>query len=337
MLGIGIIGGGRVSRAHGNAAEALAHTRLVGIAEVDPERRATSTAQYGCRGYASAEEMLADDSVEAVVVALPHWLHADVAVAALRAGRHVLIEKPMAMNVEECDRILAAARESGRTLMIGHSQHFFPINREAVRRIAAGDIGEPVFATDTWYKPFWEGQRPPWFLDDTKGGGMWSMNGSHMLDRLQLFLQRSVVSVNAAVGNRIFGLSTDFGVAFVRFEGGLAATIQHVGYKDGVNRFEAEITGTQAQLRINGDRSGCNPLEISRNGSWEALPVAPLELELKSGASDPPGAFAAQMQDFALAVREGRPPSVTGDWGRSVVAVLEACVQSSCDGGEVRL
>ncbi|MBM3458112.1 MAG: Gfo/Idh/MocA family oxidoreductase [Armatimonadetes bacterium] len=336
MLGIGIIGGGRVCRAHAVAAQALASTRLVAIAEVDEERRAKAAAEYGCRGYPDYDTLLQDPEVEAVVIGLPHFLHLPAAVASLGAGRHVLIEKPMAMSVEECDAILDAARRAGATLMIGHSQHFFPANVEARRLVQEGVIGVPVMACDTWNKPFWEGVRPPWFLDDSKGGGMWSMNGSHMIDRLKFYLDSEVVSVKARVGNPIHGVSTDMGLAFLQFKNGVAAVLHHVGYQDGVHRFEAELTGTRAQLRISGDRGGSNPLLISRNGLWEEHPVVAPTLDLKAGAAAG-GPFIAQMEEFAAAIREGRPPSIPGEWGREVVRVLDACVESSRTGREVCL
>ena len=114
MLGIGIIGGGRIAGAHARAILALPGTRLAGIAEVDPARRERLAEQYSCPLYAAAEALLASEDVDAVVIALPHWLHCDATVAALQAGRHVLLEKPMAMTVDECDRMIAAARAAGR-------------------------------------------------------------------------------------------------------------------------------------------------------------------------------------------------------------------------------
>jgi predicted dehydrogenase len=337
MLGVGIIGGGRICRAHALSAAALPETRLAGIAEIDPERLAKVTETYGCRGYADYRELLADPEVEAAVVGLPHWLHRDVTIDCLKAGRHVLLEKPMAMNVAECDAMIEAARASGKTLMVAHSQHFFPVNIAARELIRSGEIGSVVMATDTWYKPFWEGQRPPWFLDASKGGGMWPMNGSHMIDRLTYLLGSDVAAVKAKIGSPVFGLSaTDMGMAFLDFAGGACATIQHVGYRDGVNRFEAEITGTEGQLRFSGDRGGGSLLR-SRGGEWAEIPYPAVELPTKPGKEQPSPVFGAQMREFALAVQEGRPPAVTAEYGRQVVRVMAACEESSRTGREVRL
>jgi predicted dehydrogenase len=337
MLGIGIIGAGRICGAHATAAKALAETRLVGIAEVDAERLARATDRYECEGYADYHELLLSPEVDAVALCLPHWLHEKVAVESLAAGKHVLLEKPMAMSVAECDAMIAAARASGKTLMVAHSQRFFLVNIAARRIIESGGIGNLVMATDTWYKPFHDGARPAWFLDDSKGGGMWPMNGSHMIDRLCLFLGSEVVAVKAKVGNPIFGLSTDMGIAFLEFAGGVCATIAHAGYRDGVNRFEAEITGTEGQLKVSGDKGGGRHLWRSGDGGWQETAAQPLEVPLKPGTSLPSLTFAAQMREFALSILEERPPAVTAEHGRHVVAVLEACVESSRTGREVRL
>jgi len=336
-LGIGIIGAGRISRAHASATCALPETRLVGIADVEPERVAQAAEAYGCRGYDGYLPLLADPEVEAVLVGLPHVLHREATVDSLRAGKHVLLEKPMAMSVAECDAMIAAAEASGKTLMVAHSQQFFPVNVAVRRLVQQGGIGHVVMATDTWYKPFHEGVRPAWFLDDSQGGGMWSMNGSHMIDRLCYFLGDEVTAVKAQVGNPIFGLSTDMGIAFLQFRSGVCATIAHAGFREGVVRFEAEITGTEAQLKISGDRSGGTCFWRSRERTWEEVCAPALDLTLRPGMELELPVFAAEIREFALSVREQRPPAVTAEYGRHVVQVLEACLESSRTGREVVL
>jgi predicted dehydrogenase len=328
-----MIGGGRILPAHAMAARALPETRLIALAETDPERLATGKERFECKGYLDYRELLADSDVDAVAIALPHWLHLESTVAALQAGKHVLIEKPMAMSVEECDRMIAASQESGKTLMVAHSQHFFPVNLVARQLLADGAIGTPVMVSDTWYKPFWEGKRPQWFLEADKGGGMWPMNGSHMIDRLCFLLQRRVTAVKARVGSPIHGLSaTDSGIAFLDFEDGLSATIQHAGYKEGVNRFEAEFTGTEAQLRLGG-----KDLWLGRAEQWTEVEIPQPALQTREGLPDPSPIFGAQMQEFARSIIEGRQPSITADYGREVVRVMCACEESSRTSTEVRL
>src|SRR5437879_6192151 len=245
MTNLAIIGAGRISGAHASAATTLEGVRLAGCVDTDPARLASFIQRFQCPGYASTREMLARSDGYAVVSTLPHWRHSGLTVSCLHAGKHVLLEKPMAMTVAECDRMIDAAERAGRTLMIAHSQHFFPVNQQVCRMIRAGAIGRVVFATDTWYKPFYQDPRPPWFLDAEKGGGMWPMNGSHMIDRMTMFLGSEVVAVKAMVGTHFVDVpATDTGMALLQFASGAHATLHHCGFKtgQGVERFEGEIT-----------------------------------------------------------------------------------------------
>jgi predicted dehydrogenase len=336
MLNIGIIGTGRVSSGHATAIDALAGTRLAGCAEVDPVRLAKFTERFSCPAYESYEELIARHDLDAVVITLPHWLHSDVTVACLHAGKHVLVEKPMAMTVAECDAMIAAAERSGKTLMVGQSQQFFPVNETARAMIAAGEIGRVVFATDTWYKPFYAEPRPAWFLDATKGGGMWPMNGPHMIDRMLMFIGSEVVGVKAMVGTYFVDVpATDTGVAILEFANGSHATIQHCGYNNGVDRFEGEITGTAAQLRLTGGQ-----LWISREGRYEEVPVRtrPVPLKPDWAENQGPGPILGnQLAAFVEAVQSGKGPAVSSRYGREVVRILEACELSGRTRREVRL
>jgi phthalate 4,5-cis-dihydrodiol dehydrogenase len=333
MIGIGIIGGGRICGAHARAALALRETRLAGIAEPDAERRERAAQAFGCPVFPTGEALLAQSEVDAVVVALPHWLHCELTLAALAAGKHVLVEKPMAMTLDECDRMIAAAGVADRKLMVGHHHHYVPVNLAAQALVRNGALGRPVMATDTWYKPFYGDPRPDWFLEARKGGGMWPMNGSHMIDRMTFLIGSPVVAVKARIGNPIYGHSaTDMGIAFLEFESGVCATIMHAGYRDGVMRFEAEVTGSEGQLRFTGRQ-----LWRSCSGEWQEVPVTAPETACRPGTEPPAPAFGLELLDFVQSILEGRAPGVTGEYAREIVRVLTACEESSETGREVRL
>ncbi|HVK91394.1 MAG TPA: Gfo/Idh/MocA family oxidoreductase, partial [Mycoplana sp.] len=109
MLGIGIIGAGHFGAAHSRALGSVQGARLVAACRNDPAGLAAFTAEFGGKGYVDYRDLLADPAVDAVVVALPHHLHTDVAIACAKAGKHIMIEKPVAPTVAECRSILAAA------------------------------------------------------------------------------------------------------------------------------------------------------------------------------------------------------------------------------------
>jgi phthalate 4,5-cis-dihydrodiol dehydrogenase len=348
MIGVGIIGAGRISGAHAHAARSLPQTRLAAVAEPDEERRAAFVARHGGAPFADYREMLEARDVDAVVVALPHGLHAEVGCAALEAGKHVLLEKPMAVTVAECDAMIAAARRTGRTQMVGHSQHFFPVNQAVKALLASGEVGRIVMATDTWYKPFFgREKRPPWFLDASRGGGMWPMNGSHMIDRMTMFIGSEVVAVKAMVGTYFFDQpATDAGMAILQFRNGVYATLAHAGYRDhcGVDRFEGEITATEGQLRFSTSRLWRSQddryVEVEVPVEMPSLrsEAAPGEVAAAATAlSVAPPTFALQMAAFADAILNDSEPPITGEYGREIVRVLNACEESGRTGREVRL
>ena len=149
MATVGIIGCGAITRKRqAPACRAHAETTLAGFSDMDISRAQELAAQFGGRAYASMEEMLADPSVTAVCVCVPEQAHLDVTVRCLEAGKDVLLEKPMAMNLAEGEAIMQAWEKSGRKLMIAYSQRFYAEHTLAKRLMQEGEIGR-VFSFRT--------------------------------------------------------------------------------------------------------------------------------------------------------------------------------------------
>jgi predicted dehydrogenase len=260
--------------------------------------------------------------VHIVTIALPNFLHEQATVSAASAGKHIFLEKPMADTVEECDRILAAVNKAGVQLLVGHSQRYFASTVRARELIQGGSLGQPVFATDTWYKPFGVAARLPWFLDRTKGGGMWLMNGAHMIDRTCWVLDAGVKSITAWVGSPFHGLSADdASMAMLQLTNGLHATIAHTGYRDrGVERCEVEVSCAGGMLLFD---SYSNRLFVDRGGAYEKVAVEPV---------DP---FTAELRNLVCAIRGEEDLRVPPSWGRHIVQVLLAAEESARSGREV--
>src|SRR5262245_37491259 len=118
MIGVAVLGLGRIGPAHARAVGEATGARLVAIADVDERKRTATLAEHpGVVGVADYRDALARADVQAVLIALPHWLHAQAAIDAANAGKHILIEKPMATSVEECDAMLTAAGANGVQIM----------------------------------------------------------------------------------------------------------------------------------------------------------------------------------------------------------------------------
>jgi len=323
-LGVAVFGAGRAGAGHARAVAETPGTQLVAVFDVDQQRAAAFAETHGCLAFTDSDEVLRREDIQLVTVALPNFLHEQATVDAASAGKHIFLEKPMADTVEECDRILAAVSKSGVHLLVGHSQRYFASTVRARELVAGGQLGSPVFATDTWYKPFGVEMRLPWFLDRATGGGMWLMNGAHMIDRTCWVLDSEVESVRAWIGSPFHGLPADDAcIAFLRLRNGLHVQITHAGYrKRGVEQCQVEISCTDGMLRFD---SYSNQLAIDRDGAY-----APIEVE----RVDP---FTEELRNLVGAVRGTEELRVPPGWGRHIVQVLLAAEESAKSGREVCL
>jgi predicted dehydrogenase len=189
LLRVALVGAGRAGLVHGrNFAAGVPDARLVAIADPVAETRQRAAAELGCqRTLADPLDAATDDGVDAVVVASPTFTHAAVAVAALQAGKHVLCEKPLATTLEEAQRIQAAAAGSTATLVMGFMRRFDAAFTRVAERIAAGDIGDPVFVRSTGRGP---GLPPEWALDPRRSAGLIAEVNSHDLDTVRWLSNR---------------------------------------------------------------------------------------------------------------------------------------------------
>jgi phthalate 4,5-cis-dihydrodiol dehydrogenase len=322
-LGVLIAGGGRAGAGHARAIALTPEARLIGVADVDSDRAATFAETHGGQAFTDYEAALERDDVDLVMIALPNFLHESAAVAACSAGKHVFLEKPMADTLEECDHILAAVRRANVKLLVAHSQRYFASTVRARELLHSGSLGQPIFATDTWYKPFGLSMRAPWFLDRATGGGMWLMNGAHQVDRTCWVLNSSVASVKAWIGNPIHHLEADDAVlAFLTLRNGRHVSIVHAGYRDrGVEQCQVEVTCTNGMLRFD---SYSNRLAVDDGqGAYASVEVAPVD------------AFTEELRNLVAAILEREELRVPLAWGRHIVEVLLACEESSRSGREV--
>ncbi|HLZ07355.1 MAG TPA: Gfo/Idh/MocA family oxidoreductase, partial [Chloroflexota bacterium] len=328
--GTAVLGLGRVGPAHARVVAANPRARLVAIADADAAKLEQTAAGFpGCAALADYRAALARDDVQAVVICLPHWLHERAALDAVAAGKHVLIEKPLANSLEECDRIAAAVHASPITFTVGHTQHFYPIVVAAKQLLDGERVGRTIMAIDSWYKPHNPELRPPWLLDRKLGGGMLLMDGTHMIDRLLWHLGGKVVSVKAMNGNPVYPeiAADDTAMAFLQFDTGVVATISRIAYRTGITQYGADYFGTNGQLkyRLPYGKHGEVGLWVGQNETWEKVEVA----------ND--NSLVAQFDAFLTAIETGQEPAVTVDHGREVIRVMEAIERSGETGREVLL
>ena len=318
VLGVGIIGAGMFGAQHARALARVSGVQLVAASARTPDRLQRFTSEFGGTGYTDYRDLIADPAVEVICNVLPHNLHAEVTIAALRAGKAVMLEKPMAPSVADCDAIVEAVAETGVPFMVAHPYRFMRAYVEALRLIREGAIGRPVAATAAMVKDWTFAQREAWHL--APGGGMWLTNGCHLVDRLCLLLDASPTDVRAMVGTRFHPQDVDdIGVGLIGFEGGGIGIARAIGYAAGGRDDWSEVQGTEGALRVN----HTDVLFVARKDAWEPVLAEP---------SPQLDSLVGEWEAFLPHVRGEAPSPVSAEYGRLVVATVLAGMASSTSG-----
>jgi phthalate 4,5-cis-dihydrodiol dehydrogenase len=330
MIGVAVLGLGRIGPAHARAVSQAEGARVVAIAELDEAKRTATLAEHpGAIGVGDYRDALARPEVQAVLIALPHWLHAQAAIDAANAGKHILIEKPMATSVEEADAMLAAARANGVKLMVGHTQHVSPVGMAVKQVLSERRIGDLIMGIDQWNKPYNPQARPAWMMDRARGGGMQLMDGVHLIDRVLWHVDSRPVAVKAMMCAATHPQypCDDTSQAFLEFENGVVVTISRIAYRTGVVQYGGDYWGTEAQLKFREPygRVGERGVWIGRDEQWEEVP-----LPTSNG-------LVTQFQGFVDALRHGTEVPVPAEFGRLVMLVSDAMERSAATGREVRI
>ena len=186
--GTALIGCGKVGQIHAQALEALPESEFVAACDVELPRAMSFAARFGVKPYSDLARMLAECGVQALLIATPHPLHAAPAIEAARAGVHVLVEKPLAASLSDCDAMLAAARASVTKLGVISQRRFYEPVQRMKAAIDAGKIGRPalgVFMMYSWREPAYYRSDPWRGRWDTEGGGVLVNQSPHMIDLLK--------------------------------------------------------------------------------------------------------------------------------------------------------
>jgi predicted dehydrogenase len=341
-----LIGCGKVGQTHAAALSTLPASEFVAVCDASPDRAGAFAVRYGTRAYTEVGAMLAGSAVQAVTIATPHPLHAGAAIEAARTGVHVLIEKPMAVSLADCDAMLAAAREAGVKLGVISQRRLYEPVRRVKAAIDAGKIGRPVlgvFQMYSWRDPAYYRSDPWRGRWDTEGGGVLVNQSPHQLDLLQWFLgELEEVSGYWANLNHPGIEVEDTAVAVIRFRGGgLGSIITSVSQRPGLFT-KVHVHGSNgASVGVETDRGATFIAGVSAiaepplNDVWtipgEEHLLATFQAEDRARFAEIDAAtyyHRLQIADFLQSVLEDRDPQVTGVDGRKVVALFEAIYRS---------
>jgi phthalate 4,5-cis-dihydrodiol dehydrogenase len=230
-LGLGVVGLGTAGAMMVRAAARHPGVRLAACADPQPAPREAFARDFNARAYADLAPLLEDPEVEAVYIASPHQFHAAQVVLAASRGKHVIVEKPLALTLEDCDRVIEAAERHGVTLVVGHTHAFDP-NIQAMRRmIASGALGRLGMIAAWNYTNFLYRPRRPEELDTAQGGGIVFNQIPHQIDIARTLGGGRVTSLRATLGALDPARPTEGnGAVLLEFEDGAAASLVYSGY-----------------------------------------------------------------------------------------------------------
>jgi len=335
-----VIGAGVVAPLHLEAIAALDDVELVGISALVPEEVAPLAAEAGCPWFVDHRELLAR-APDVVVVCTPHPSHPMLTIDALEAGAHVLVEKPLAVEVREADEMIDAAGRAGRTLGVCFQQRFRPVIAAAHALLAAGHMGELIRASivDPLYRPNAYYGTAAWRGTWTgEGGGVLMNQAPHTLDLL-CHLAGAPATVWGVSRRRSQPMEAeDTATALLEYENGAVGTIAVSTTEPGMQRIE--IVGDRGRIEIVGETMSVHRFEppVSEHlrtavGMFDA-PVSMGEpVALPAGS----GNHVDVHEDFAVAVRTGSEPRVPARSALCSLELANAIVLSTHTGEAVSL
>jgi UDP-N-acetyl-2-amino-2-deoxyglucuronate dehydrogenase len=355
QLKTAVAGIGKVTDLHTAALIHLKDSKFTAVCSRNREKAGKYAAKYGISAYTDVTEMVTREKIDVLIVCTPHPAHREPAVAAMEAGAHVLIEKPLASTLVDCDAMLGTSRKCGKHLGVVCQRRWYPPAVRVKEAIDAGKIGQPVFGTinmlgwrDKWYydsdpwRGTWEGE----------GGGVLVNQAPHQLDLLQWYmgeidelyglwsnLNHPYIEVedtanaiikfkNGAVGNIIVTNSQKpglFGKVHVHGENGASVGVQ----TEGGAMF---IAGMTPILEPPVNDLWTVPGEEERLAEWVRE-----DSDFFHSLEDPMAYFhERQIEDFLQAILQGRRPLITGEDGRVTVEIFTAIYRSTRDNQSVK-
>ena len=355
-LRVGVIGIGWAGQQHLKAYSELDGVRIVSLAGMEQELREDLQAEYAIpNGFADWQDMLDHGGLDAVSVAVPTFLHAPIAIAALERGIHVLSEKPIARNAVEGQAMVDAARKAGRVLDVAFNHRRRGDIKALKDVIDDGGLGRPYYAKASWLRRSGIPTLGSWFTNpELAGGGPLADIGVHALDyALHLLGEPKVVAVSAAThselgpqgrggGSRYSAQATshafeveDFASAFLRLEGGGTLLIEAgwATYRETDDLLDFTVYGTDggAELKVHGAPfPPVGQLRVFTDKDGESADYVPPVL--------PGRAHDAVVEDFVTAVRGGAAwAEHDGSLALYRAQIIDACYQSALEQREVRL
>jgi predicted dehydrogenase len=313
VLGVGLIGAGGVAKSHIAAWLKQSDAKVVAVADADPNRAAEAAAALGIeRWTADYTELLGWDDIEAVDICTTEATHGHIASDAADAGKHVLVEKPIATTLEDTDKIIAAARGAGVQLMVAHTHHFYDYSVSAKAVIDSGEIGDPVYmrfsAGGGFWRQDWTGNR----ISPGDTGGNVVTNGVHATDLCNWWLGSNPISVYGQAHNVTSSHleMNDYFMITIKYDNGAIAVLD-------ASRANAPRSSQWNSITVLGTDGEINNAG-QRDSQWLHSDdgLRPLGPGFQHG-------FDREIAAFVSCIQDGTEPPITGEQGR---LALEMCL-----------
>ena len=321
-FGLCVIGCGAFARTFSRAIQGELGEIDLYFASRDEDRAAAFSAEFhGSGAFGSYKSAVADHRVDGVYICTPHHLHLAHARLASGAGKHILLEKPLARSEREARGIVEVAAEAGVTLMVAENYRFMPPVLAAKRMVEAGDLGTLRLVQLQEDFPFQPGE---WRNDlEMNGGGVLIDGGIHKASLLAYLAGNPAEVYAAEVPSAQPGLTAEDGVlAMLRYSTGMVGVINH--------SWSAGPHSPRPWVTVSGSKAS---IAFELGGDWIDTMDAGGRRRETLGSDR--GGLAGMVREFRLSVQEGRPPSMTGEEGARDVAMVEACYESMRTGAPV--
>jgi len=315
-VGFGLLGAGLIAPFHARALKASSVAELIAVADLDPNRLAKMTAEFGCVGYSSLDAMLADPAIDAISVLTPNHLHYDAVLKAAAAGKHVLIEKPPAMSLRETDEMAAACAAAGVKACVTVQCRTRKAVQAMRHAVLEGRFGK-IYHADAymkWFRSTEYYRMDSWRMSRRSGAGVTIQQAFHYVDLLQ-YLVGAPRTVHARMRNLAHPDVNleDTLLAFIEYENGAQGVVQ---------ASTALWPGTDVRIEINGE-NGTAIMVGERVDTWRFRDERPEDAEIRTygSAAVVTGATGAAdlgfhdhqvvIEDLACSIATGREPMIT--------------------------
>ena len=307
---------------------------LVTIVGNDEQSRTALASQFGCESGADWQSVIARDDIDAVIVTTPPYVHAEISIAALESGKHVLCEKPLSKTLDEAEGMVGAAKASGRVLKCGFNHRHHPAVLEARQRFERGDFGRPISGRCRYGICGRPGYENEWRADPVRAaGGQYAEQGVHAIDLFRWFLgELSEVSCMTSTGYFTDQPLEDNGMAIFRAVNGALAML-HASLTQWENLFSFEILGDEGYFSVDGLGAtyGTETLSIGKRDF--TAPFQDHVIQYRGGDTS----WQSEWNEFKAAISEGREPLGSGVDGLECVRAALASYHAEASGTVVNL